>query len=345
MRVVVIGATGHIGTYLVPRLVRAGHDVVGLSRGTRDPYHLGPEWNRVESLVCNRTHEEAAGIFGRRVAALSPEAVIDLISFTPESTAQLLEGLRPLTTRDGGAPLLVSCGTIWVHGRTRHVPVRDDDPRTGYGDYGERKIAIERLLAQESQSGGVPSLVLHPGHISGPGWNVITPLGNLDPRVWQWLATGQPVPVPDAGIGILHHVHADDVASAFELALTSPRAVGHSHHVTAARAMTVRGLCAEVASWFDRDAVLQEVGWDSYAERVGADHARLTRDHLERSVVADISGARDRLGWEPRHTTGQTLRQALDWLVEAGWVDLAGPSLGSPVPPVDAVARGTGLVP
>ena len=30
-RIVVIGATGHVGTYLVPRLVRAGHHVVALS--------------------------------------------------------------------------------------------------------------------------------------------------------------------------------------------------------------------------------------------------------------------------------------------------------------------------
>ena len=36
-RVVVVGATGHIGTYLVPRLVRAGYEVVALSRGARDP--------------------------------------------------------------------------------------------------------------------------------------------------------------------------------------------------------------------------------------------------------------------------------------------------------------------
>ena len=28
MRVVVIGSTGHIGTYLVPRLIAAGHEVI-----------------------------------------------------------------------------------------------------------------------------------------------------------------------------------------------------------------------------------------------------------------------------------------------------------------------------
>ena len=41
-RVVVIGATGHVGTYLVPRLVRAGHEVVALSRGEREPYRPAP---------------------------------------------------------------------------------------------------------------------------------------------------------------------------------------------------------------------------------------------------------------------------------------------------------------
>ena len=32
MRVVVIGATGHIGGYLVPRLVGQGHEVVALKQ-------------------------------------------------------------------------------------------------------------------------------------------------------------------------------------------------------------------------------------------------------------------------------------------------------------------------
>jgi uncharacterized protein YbjT (DUF2867 family) len=47
-RIVVIGATGHVGTYLVPRLVRAGHDVVALSRGEREHYLPAPEWRHVD---------------------------------------------------------------------------------------------------------------------------------------------------------------------------------------------------------------------------------------------------------------------------------------------------------
>jgi uncharacterized protein YbjT (DUF2867 family) len=35
MRVVVIGGSGHVGTFLVPRLIVAEHEVVSISRGKR----------------------------------------------------------------------------------------------------------------------------------------------------------------------------------------------------------------------------------------------------------------------------------------------------------------------
>ena len=38
MQVVVIGGTGHIGTYLSPQLVEAGHAVTCVSRGLREAY-------------------------------------------------------------------------------------------------------------------------------------------------------------------------------------------------------------------------------------------------------------------------------------------------------------------
>jgi uncharacterized protein YbjT (DUF2867 family) len=35
MRIAVIGGSGHIGTWLTPMLVEAGHEVVVVSRGLR----------------------------------------------------------------------------------------------------------------------------------------------------------------------------------------------------------------------------------------------------------------------------------------------------------------------
>ncbi len=170
-RVVVIGATGHIGSYLVPRLVRGDHEVIAMSRGIRGPYLQSPEWDSVTTITVDRDAADAEGTFGSQVAALQPDVVIDLICFTAASAQQLADALRP------SRPLLVHCGTIWVHGPALRVPVTEDEPRTAYGEYGTGKAEIEALLHRETRAGGVPAIVLHPGHISGPGWPVITPAG------------------------------------------------------------------------------------------------------------------------------------------------------------------------
>jgi nucleoside-diphosphate-sugar epimerase len=315
-RIVVIGATGHVGTYLVPRLVRAGHEVVALSRGEREPYAPAAEWQFVERVSVDREAEDAAGTFGARIAALEPDAVIDMICFDAGSARQLVDALRP--TR----PLLLHCGTIWVHGPALRVPITEDEPRTATDDYGAGKAEIEHLLARETLAGGVPSVVLHPGHITGPGWPVITPAGNLDASVWRALALGEELPLPDLGLGILHHVHADDVAQAFERALNRPEAIGSSFHVVAEQAMTLRGLAHGVAGWFGREPNLDFVDWPEFERRAGEQHARTTHDHVSRSIAASIARARAVLGFSPRYTALDALHEAFGWLVASGEVDL-----------------------
>ncbi|WP_432498464.1 NAD-dependent epimerase/dehydratase family protein [Kineococcus gypseus] len=318
MRVVVIGATGHVGTHLVPRLVRAGHDVVALNRGTREPYHPDPAWRRVQRVRADRDAEDAAGTFGARVADLRADAVVDLVCFTPDSAAQLVEALR------GRCGHLLHAGTIWVHGPAAASPLTEDDPREPFGQYGTAKAAVERLLLAETRAGGLACTVLHPGHISGAGWPVITPVGNLDPGVWRALATGAELPVPGSGLETLHHVHADDVAQAFELALHGrSRAVGESFHVVSERALTVRGFAAGAAAWFGREAVLRHLGWEEFRALAG-EHADASWEHLARSHSASTAKARALLGYAPRWTSLAAAADSVRWAAAHGEVDLAG---------------------
>src|SRR6185437_15418451 len=291
------------------------------SRGRREPYHEAVEWQSVQRVNADRDGEEAAGSVGLRIADLRPDAVVDLICFTPASAQHLVDALRP------ARPLLLHCGTIWVHGRTARVPVTEDEPRTGFGEYGSDKVAVEALLHRETLAGGVPSVVLHPGHICGPGWPVITPAGNLDADVWLRLAIGEPVALPALGLGVLNHVHADDVAQAFERAVTQRAAIGASFHVVAEQAMTCRGLAEGVAAWFGRSATLDLVEWPEFEQRVGHEHATATREHVERSVAASIERARSVLGYAPRYSSLEALRESLRWLVEHGQADVAGQPL------------------
>src|SRR5215210_7398099 len=60
MRVVVIGGTGHIGSYLVPRFFDAGHEVTIVSRRQAAPYRAHSAWTRVDYVDLDRAQEEAA---------------------------------------------------------------------------------------------------------------------------------------------------------------------------------------------------------------------------------------------------------------------------------------------
>jgi nucleoside-diphosphate-sugar epimerase len=123
---------------------------------------------------------------------------------------------------------------------------------------------------------------------------------------------------------VLHHVHADDVAQAFERAMSRPAAIGASFHVVAEQAMTLRGLAAGVAGWFGREPVLEFTDWAEFERQVGPEHAETTRQHTGRSITASIDRARAVLGYAPRYSSLDALHEALAWLVANGQADVSG---------------------
>src|SRR5450830_1383866 len=137
MRVVIIGGSGHVGTYLVPRLVEAGHEVIELSRGNREPYRPHSAWKEVQKIRVDRKAEELAETFGQFVNKLNPDVVIDMICFDMKSAIQLVEALK------GNIRHFLLCGTTWVYGHSVEVPATEDQPRYPFGEYGIQKAEIE----------------------------------------------------------------------------------------------------------------------------------------------------------------------------------------------------------
>ncbi len=315
MKVLVIGGAGHIGTYLIPRLVDAGCDAVCMSRGQRKPYTPHQAWKRVRMVEVDRHAEEAAGTFGERVASLDPDVVIDLICFHPESARALVDALR------GRVQHFLHCGTIWVHGHSVQIPATEDQPRRPFGDYGIRKAAIEEDLLREARRGGFPATVLHPGHIAGPGWPPINPAGNLNTDVWRILAAGEQLCLPNLGLETVHHVHADDVAQAFVQAMSNRSvSVGECFHVVSPAALTLRGFAEQMAAWFGLQARLKFLPFDEWKRAVPERDADLTWDHIAHSPCCSIGKARRLIGYEPRYSSIQAVQESVSWLISSGQI-------------------------
>jgi nucleoside-diphosphate-sugar epimerase len=320
MRIVVIGGSGHIGTFLVPRLIRGGHEVITISRGQQAGYVDDPAWQQVRQVTADRSAEDRDGTFPERVAGLRPDVVVDLICFTLDSATALVERLRGRTGQ------LLHCGSIWRSGPSQRVPITEDNGTPPLGEYGIAKAAIADLLAQETRSGGLVTTSLHPGHIVGPGWHPIGPLGNLDPTVWHRLSAGQPIDVPGIGAEFMHHVHADDVAQAFEAAIAHrDAAAGEAFSVVAPSALNVRGYAQIAASWFGRTAVLRPVTWEEFRRGTDDESAGASWDHLVRDHYFSIDKARTVLGYRPRYQPEEAILESVRWLIDHGRLDVVDP--------------------
>lgn len=314
MKVLVIGGTGHIGSYLVPRLVRAGHEVTVVAR------HLAPQytdprlaWPQVTWVQADRAAEEQSGTWRARMAGLSADAVMDLICYTPEQNRLMMEVFGGRVTH------FLHCGTIWSYGPPERWPYQESDPRRPITDYGRKKAAIEADLIDRYRTAGFPATIIHPGHISGRKWLPIDPQGTRNGvEVYRKLAHGEPVHLPAPGLQTIHHVHGDDVAQLFERALTHRgQALGESFSAVAPYALSLVACCRFVAGLFGREPNLVLADDQEMAAALGAAWSG-TQEHITHSPCCGIEKGQRLLGYQPRYTTEEIFAEAIEYLLVSG---------------------------
>lgn len=305
-KVVIIGGAGHVGTYLVPRLVEAGHEVVNFSRGAARPYRPHAAWAQVTQVTLDRTAEEAQGRFAAAIAALEPEIVIDMICFTPESNRALVAALA------GRVRHFIHIGTIWVHGFPTTAPTQESDARQPFGEYGVLKSLIEDELLAHARRGDLPATVIRPGHIVGPGWTPLNPLGHFNSQVFADIKAGKPLVLPNFGLETVHHVHAEDVAQAVMGALANWGAsVGEAFNAVSPAAVTLRHYAEAMYRFWGNVPQLSFLPFAQWAETQARADAEATWEHIARSPCHSIEKARRLIGYAPRYTSLQAVQEAV----------------------------------
>jgi nucleoside-diphosphate-sugar epimerase len=86
MRIFVAGASGMIGTRLVPLLVKAGHEVAGMTRSSAKEQALRALG--ATPVVCDVYDVPA---LQAAVAAYAPDAVVHQLTDLPDAVAQIAE--------------------------------------------------------------------------------------------------------------------------------------------------------------------------------------------------------------------------------------------------------------
>lgn len=320
-RVVIIGGSGHVGGYLVPLLVEAGHDVISVTRGHSQPYRQHAAWQSVTPISADRVAMESEERFGSFVADLGGDIVIDMICFTLPSAQQMVRALA------GRIEHFIHCGTVWVYGHNAAVPATEDQPLNPFGEYGTQKAAIETFLLSEARGNGFPASVFRPGHIVGPGWTPLNPAGNFNEGVFERIGRGEPLALPNFGLETVHHVHADDLAR-LVMAIIANRgtAVGEAFNGVSPQALNLRGYAEAMYRWFGHEPQITYQAFDTWRRGESEHDAQATWEHISRSPSHSTAKAARLLGFAPRVSSLEAVQEAVDWLIANGRIEVARPA-------------------
>jgi uncharacterized protein YbjT (DUF2867 family) len=188
VRVFVAGATGVIGSRLVPLLVAAGHDVAGMTRSAEKIDGLRAQG--AESIVCDVYQADE---LSAAVVRFAPGAVIDQLTDLPDDRARISE-LRDAGSRmrrEGTRNLLAAARAA---GASRFLA-----QSVAWPLHGDAGLSVEDLERAVLDVGGV---VVRYGRFYGPGtyYEAEPPPA---PRVHIDEAARRTVPLLDAASGIV----------------------------------------------------------------------------------------------------------------------------------------------
>jgi nucleoside-diphosphate-sugar epimerase len=102
--------------------------------------------------------------FEQAVRSLPLDAVIDMISYTPEDAASAVRAF------DGRIAHFIHCSTVMTYGPPVPQPMCDEgSPLGARTPYGQGKIAADKFLLQAHAERGFPVTIIKPSYTFGPG--------------------------------------------------------------------------------------------------------------------------------------------------------------------------------
>jgi UDP-glucose 4-epimerase len=314
MKLLVTGGAGYIGSIVAQQLLAGGHEVVvldDLSRGHRAA--VPPDARLIElSLLDEEGTRDALregfdGVMHFAALALVAESVAHPERYHRSNIVGALNLLDAM--RDAGVDRLVFSSTCAVYGEPESVPMHEDIPTAPVNAYGNSKLAIDRIIADESRAHGLGAASLRYFNVagaSGPLGEDHNPETHLIPLVLQAAAGvidqvkvfGTDYPTRD-GTAVRDYIHVEDLGRAHVLALQGTRPGRHRiYNLGTGDGYTVK----EVV-----DTARRVTGREIPA------HEEPRRAGDPAALVAASDRIRDELGWVPEKGLEDMIADAWAW--------------------------------
>lgn len=312
-RVLVTGASGLVGSWLTPRLLDAGADVVCLVR----------DWVPRSELVRARTLERVTVVRGDvcdrdviertigeyeigTVLHLAAQAIVGVANRNPVSTFEtnirgtwnLLEACR----RSPGVESIVIASSDKAYGDQEELPYTEDAPLAGRHPYDVSKSCADMIAQTYAQTYGLPVAVTRCGNFYGGGdlnWNRIVP-GTI-----RSVLRGEQPLIRSDGQFVRDYFYVEDGAAAYMLLAEQlrcrPELRGLAFNFSNESEVTVIGLVRRILGAMHSE--LEPLVLNEASNEIRCQHLSASR-------------ARRMLRWSPLFTLDEGLERTIAWYRE-----------------------------
>jgi UDP-glucose 4-epimerase len=331
VRILITGAAGFINGYLVPELLDAGHDVIGLDDFSKygrltKSYDDHPRYRFVEGDAKDvGLMKELAADVDQVVAAA---AMIGGISYFHEFAYDLLaENERILAStfdaaiashKTGRLERIIVVSSSMVYESATVFPTAEGAEKSSpppISTYGFQKLASEYFAAGAWEQFKLPYTIVRPFNCVGIGerrakrdtdimsGNVKLALSHVVPDLVLKVLKGQdPLHILGEGSQVRHYTYGGDLAHGIRLAMESPAALNNDFNLSTARSTTVLELAECIWSKIHTD---------------GKPFAYVSDAPFEHDVqlrVPDVRKAKDVLGYEATTSLETMLDEVIPWI-------------------------------
>ena len=331
MRILVTGAAGFICGYLIPELLQAGHQVVGLDNFSKygrlaKSYddHAGYQFVEGDAKDVDLLRRLAADC-DQVVAAA---AMIGGISYFHEFAYDLLaENERILAStfdaaiearREGHLERIVVISSSMVFESAVTFPTPEGAELTSpppRSSYGFQKLASEYFAKGACEQYGLPYTILRPFNCVGIGerravrdtdvmsGNVKLALSHVVPDLALKILKGQdPLHILGDGTQVRHYTYGGDLARGIRLAMESPAAINDDFNLSTPQGTTVLQLA---------ESIWRKIQGDSRPFRSVSDPPF---EHDVQLRVPDTRKAQRVLGFEAGTSLDEMLDEVVPWI-------------------------------
>ena len=296
MNFLVTGAAGFLGSTLANTLVKAGHQVRGLDDlSTGDPARLNPSvlftrgdvqdrpklWTLLQDVEC--VYHLAARVSVQE-SVLYPREY-NLVNVG--GTVSMMEAMRDVGVR---RVVFVSSGA--VYGEQQAQPVVESATPNPDSPYAVSKLSAEYYVRTIGTLWGIETVILRVFNAYGPGQPLPAAHAPVVARFLRQAAGGGSLVVHNGGYQTRDYIYIDDAVECLAAAATAPDVDRKIINVGSGMETSVLSLADQILRLVRQGEVLK-----TPYEEGGVSH-----------LCADITLARDLLGFRPRISLAEGLR-------------------------------------